>query len=55
MVAGLHQLALAAARNAPLLPHEAKQHQRLVADVKQLESRLAIEGTPRPAVRITSR
>lgn len=55
MAAALHQLALGAARNAPLLPAEAKQHQRLVADVKQLESRLALEGTPRPSVRVTSR
>ncbi len=49
----MHQLALGAARNAPLLPTEAKNHQRLVADVKQLESRLALEGTPRPVARIT--
>ena len=55
MAAAAHQLALGAARNAPFLPDEAKQHQRLVADVKQLESRLALEGTPRPAVRVTSR
>ena len=40
----MHQLALGAARNAPLLPAEAKKHQRLVADVKQLESRMALEG-----------
>jgi len=51
----LHQLALGAARNAPMLPDEAKKHQRLVADVKQLEARLAYEGTPKPAVRVTSR
>mgnify|MGYP000362341272 CR=1 FL=1 len=51
----LHQLALGAARNAPMLPDEAKRHQRLVADVKQLEARIAVEGTPRPAVRVTSR
>lgn len=49
----MHQLALGAARNAPLLPAEAKSHQRLVADVKQLESRMALEGTPAPVARIT--
>ncbi len=53
MAVAAHQLALGAARNAPLLPDEAKRHQRLVADVKQLESRLALEGTPRPVVRVT--
>jgi hypothetical protein len=52
MAVALHQLALGAARNAALLPEEAKKHQRLVADVKQLESRLAMEGTPRPVVRV---
>ena len=55
MAVAFHQLALGAARGAPLLPDEAKKHQRLVADVKQLESRIAIEGTPRPSVRVTSR
>jgi len=51
----LHQLARGAARNAPMLPDEAKKHQRLVADVKQLEARITFEGTPRPHVRVTSR
>jgi len=52
MAVALHQLALGAARSSPLLPSEAKKHQRMVADVKQLESRLAMEGTPRPVVRV---
>jgi len=49
----VHQLALGAARNAPMLPDQAKKHQRLMADVKQLEARLAYEGTPRPNVRVS--
>ncbi len=52
MAVALHQLALGTARSSPLLPEEAKKHQRMVADVKQLESRLAMEGTPRPVVRV---
>jgi hypothetical protein len=53
MALAVHQLALGAARNAPMLPDQAKKHQRLMADVKQLEARLAFEGTPRPAVRVS--
>jgi hypothetical protein len=55
MAVAAHQLALGAARQVPLLPAEGKQHQRYVADVKQLESKLAMEGTPRPTVRVTGR
>lgn len=55
---GGHFAALAAARGAPMLPHEAKQHQRLKADVQQLEAQRAVReritpygATPRPTRR----
>jgi hypothetical protein len=43
MALGAHFLALVAARNAPLLAHEAKTHQRLVSDVKQLEAQRSVQ------------
>lgn len=50
MLAG-HFGAVSAAQNAPYLPHEAKVHQRLMADVQQLEAQRAVKErmTPRPA------
>lgn len=39
---GGHFAAIAAARGATLLPHEAKRHQRLVADLQQLEAQRAV-------------
>ena len=46
-----HLAALATARGAPLLPHEARIHSRLVSDVKQIEAQRAVKErmTPRPA------
>jgi hypothetical protein len=41
--AGAHFAAIAAGRSAPLLPHEARQHQRLVADLRQLEAQRAVQ------------
>lgn len=48
-----HLAALVAGRSAPLLPHEARQHQRLISDVKRLEAQLAVSSrlTPSPAGR----
>ncbi len=48
---GAHLGALAAGRSAPYLPHEARIHQRLVSDVKQLEAKQAVKKrmTPAPA------
>lgn len=43
MALGAHFLALVSARNAPLLPHEAKIHQRLVSDLKQLEAQRSVQ------------
>ncbi|MEQ1504944.1 MAG: hypothetical protein ABMB14_22115 [Myxococcota bacterium] len=43
MALGAHFAALVSARNAPLLPHEAKVHQRLVADLQQLEAQRAVQ------------
>lgn len=49
--AAAHLAAMAAARSTPLLPHEAKAHQRLVSEVKQLEAKKAVKKrmTPPPA------
>jgi len=51
---GAHLAARAAGRSAPLLPHEAKHHQRLISDLKQLEAKASVKrrmtpppGTPR--------
>ena len=46
-----HLAALSSARNAPMLPHEAKVHSRLVSEVKQIEAQRAVKErmTPRPA------
>lgn len=46
-----HLAALSSARSAPLLPHEAKIHSRLVSEVKQIEAQRAVKErmTPRPA------
>lgn len=43
--------ALSAARNAPLLPHEARIHSRLVSDLRQIEAQRAVKErmTPGPA------
>lgn len=51
VAAGAHFAAIAAARSAPLLAHEAKAHQRLVSDLKQLEAQRAVSArlTPRPS------
>lgn len=48
-----HLAALVAGRSAALLPHEARQHQRLMSDVKRLEAQLAVSSrlTPSPADR----
>ncbi|MEZ4235918.1 MAG: hypothetical protein R3F59_07095 [Myxococcota bacterium] len=48
---GAHFVALVAARSAPMLPHEAREHQRLVSDLKQLEAQRAVMSrmTPRPS------
>lgn len=50
---GAHLAALVAGRGAPLLAHEARQHQRLVSDVKRLEAQLAVSArlTPSPSTR----
>ncbi len=50
MVAG-HLGAISSGRSAPYLPAEAKAHQRLMADVQQLEAQRAVKErmTPRPA------
>lgn len=42
----VHQLAVVVARNAPLLPDQAKQHQRLMARIKQLEAQAAVGLQP---------
>lgn len=39
---GGHFASIAAGRSAPLLPDEAKRHQRLVADLQQLEAQRAV-------------
>ncbi|MEN0062951.1 MAG: hypothetical protein AAGA48_12430 [Myxococcota bacterium] len=46
-----HLALLVLGRSAPLLPHEARQHQRLVSDVKRLEATMAVQArlTPAPA------
>ena len=46
-----HLAALSSARTAPLLPHEAKVHSRLVSEVRQIEAQRAVKErmTPRPA------
>lgn len=43
--------ATSSARSAPLLPHEAKIHQRLVSELQQLEAQRAVKErmTPKPA------
>lgn len=48
-----HLAALVAGRGAALLPHEARQHQRLTSDVKRLEAQLAVSSrvTPPPSDR----
>jgi hypothetical protein len=48
---GAHFVALVSARNAPMLPDEARTHQRLVSDLKQLEAQRAVNSrmTPRSA------
>ncbi|MEM6927032.1 MAG: hypothetical protein AAF602_08900 [Myxococcota bacterium] len=48
---GAHLALLVAGRTAPLLPHEARQHQRLVSDVKRIEATMAVQArlTPAPA------
>jgi hypothetical protein len=43
-----HFLAISAGKDAPLMPHEARSHQRLVSDVLQLEARKRT-STPAPA------
>ena len=45
-----HLAAIVAGRSAPLLPGEARTHQRLTSDVKRLEAQLAVSArlTPRP-------
>jgi hypothetical protein len=45
---GAHYAALAAARAAALLPHEAKVHQRLVSDLQQLEAQRAVSSRLTP-------
>lgn len=46
-----HLAAISLGRSAPFLPHEAKAHQRLVSEVKQLEAQRAVKErmTPPPA------
>lgn len=46
-----HLALLVVGRSAPLLPHEARQHQRLTSDVKRLEAQMAVAArlTPSPA------
>ncbi len=48
---GAHLALLVVGRSAPLLPHEARQHQHLMSDVKRLEATLAVQSrlTPAPA------
>ena len=43
--------AISSGRQAPFLPHEAKVHQRLLADVQQLEAKRSVKErmTPKPA------
>ena len=48
MAIGAHFAALVAARNAPFLPHEAKAHQRLVADLQQLEAQRNVQRRMTP-------
>lgn len=48
MALGVHYLALLLARSAPLLPHEARLHQRLVSDVKQLEAQRSVQRRMTP-------
>lgn len=45
-----HLLVVVAGRTSPLLPREARQHQRLVSDVKRLEAQMAVSArlTPPP-------
>ncbi len=55
---GAHLAALVAGRSAPLLPHEARIHQRLVSDVKRLEAQHAVSqrltpGPPSPRAHAT--
>lgn len=45
---GAHFAALVSARSAPFLPHEAKAHQRLVADLQQLEAQRAVQRRMTP-------
>lgn len=45
---GAHFAALVSARSAPFLPHEAKTHQRLVADLQQLEAQRAVQRRMTP-------
>jgi len=46
-----HLALLVVGRSAPLLPHEAREHQRLVSDVKRIEATMAVQSrlTPSPA------
>ena len=48
---GAHLALLVMGRSAPLLPHEAREHQRLVSDVKRIEAAMAVQArlTPSPA------
>jgi hypothetical protein len=45
---GAHFAALVSARAAPFLPHEAKAHQRLVAELQQLEAQRAVQRRMTP-------
>lgn len=45
---GAHFAALVSARSAPFLPHEAKTHQRLVADLQQLEAQRNVQRRMTP-------
>jgi hypothetical protein len=45
---GGHFAAITSARSAPLLPHEARQHQRLVSDLQQLEAQRAVNSRLTP-------
>jgi len=43
-----HLALLVVGRSAPLLPHEAREHQRLVSDVKRLEATMAVHARLTP-------